>query len=72
MTVLFMYPSKLIIYAFLVFISESMQTLFLFNMHRKAKWKMPNEGTCRFKIDLFHHFCYLSTTWFAKNVYTGL
>ena len=60
MTVLFMYPSKLIIYAFLVFIiftvflvfiSESMQTLFLFNMHRKAKWKMPNEGTCRFKID---------------------
>ena len=51
MTVLFMYPLKLIIYAFLVFISDSMQTLFLFNMHRKGKWKMPNEGTCRFKID---------------------
>ena len=45
MTVLFMYPSKLIIYAFLVFISESMQTLFLFNMRRKGKWKMP-------KVDL--------------------
>ena len=40
-----LYPSKLIIYAFLVFISESMQTLFLFNMHRKGKWKMP-------KVDL--------------------
>ena len=40
-----LYPSKLIIYAFLVFISESMQTLFLFNMRRKGKWKMP-------KVDL--------------------
>ena len=40
-----LFPSKLIIYAFLVFISESMQTLFLFNMRRKGKWKMP-------KVDL--------------------
>ena len=40
-----LHPSKLIIYAFLVFISESMQTLFLFNMRRKGKWKMP-------KVDL--------------------
>ena len=40
-----LYPSKITIYAFLVFISESMQTLFLFNMRRKGKWKMP-------KVDL--------------------
>ena len=28
-----------------LFVSESMQTLFLFNMRRKGKWKMP-------KVDL--------------------
>ena len=43
-----LYPSKLIIYAFLVFISESMQTLFLFNMRRKGKWK---NAQGRFKMD---------------------
>ena len=66
-----LHPSKLIIYAFLVFISESMQTLFLFNMRRKGKWKMPKvqvdlNWISSFFLPLYNLVCQ------KNNVYTGL
>ena len=55
-----LYPSKLIIYAFFVFISESVQTLFLFNMRRKGKWKMPKvdlKWISTFLLPQYNLFC---------------